>query len=64
MVSVKFIPQALGVPAGCFVPCRQLSGESAESSCEMDGATLGVSNSKLADERVVLNKDQGVFKVI
>ena len=44
-VSVKFIPQALAVPAG-FVPSRQLSGEPAASSCEMDGATLGVSNSK------------------
>lgn len=44
--------------------CRQLFGESAESSFEMYGTTLGVIKSKLAGERVVLYKDQGVFKVV
>lgn len=48
----------------CVKSCRQLFGESAESSFEMYGTTLGVIKSKLAGEREVLYKDQGVFKVI
>lgn len=43
---------------------RQFSRESAESSFEMYGTSLGVIKSKLAGERIVLYKDQGVFKVI